>query len=42
MISSIGVSDVDIVFGGRAMELLPAIKDIPKDFREGSHPWYIA
>ena len=33
------VSDLDIAFGGRAMELLPAYTDIPEEFRDGRTKW---
>ncbi|MDA5110873.1 hypothetical protein [Brevibacillus thermoruber] len=29
------VTDLDIVFGGWAMELLPPYNEIPEEFREG-------
>ena len=32
------VDDVSLAFGG-GMELLPAYKDIPDDFKRGSNPW---
>ncbi len=33
------VTDLDIVFGGRAMELLPPYSEIPEEFRDGRTKW---
>lgn len=32
------VTDLDMAFGGKAMEILPAYKDIPDEFKRGKHP----
>lgn len=32
------VSSIDMAFGGKAMELLPPYKEIPEEFKRGSHP----
>ena len=35
----IPVSDVDIAFGGKAMEILPPISAIPEEFHNYSNQW---
>lgn len=35
----IPVSDVDIAFGGKAMEILPPVSAIPKEFHNYSNEW---
>lgn len=32
------VTALDMAFGGKAMKILPAYKDIPGDFKRGNHP----
>jgi hypothetical protein len=33
------VSKADIAFGGKAMEILPPMAEIPADFKRGVSPW---
>ena len=33
------LSDIDTAFGARAMEILPAMKDIPAEFESASNKW---
>lgn len=33
------VTDVDVVFGGNLSKLLPSMKDIPEEFKEGNTKW---
>lgn len=40
MMKPIIVNDVDIAFGGRTDELLPAWNDIPEEFHKGSNKWH--
>lgn len=35
----IPVSDVDIAFGGKAMEILPPVSEIPEEFLNRSNEW---
>ena len=32
------VTGLDMAFGGKAMKILPAYKDIPDEFKRGKHP----
>lgn len=35
----IEVTPVDIAFGGKAMQILPAYKDIPEEFKNSGNKW---
>ncbi len=35
----IEVSDLDIAFGGKAMQILPPMTEIPTEFHTGESPW---
>jgi hypothetical protein len=35
----VDVTDLDIAFGGRAMELLPDVKDIPEEYWDDNNKW---
>lgn len=38
-IKPILVTKADVAFGGKAMEILPAYRLIPDEFKRGSNPW---
>jgi hypothetical protein len=35
----IPVTDIDVAFGGKAMDILPPYSEIPEEFHRGSNPW---